>query len=132
MSTGDDDQARGQEASADRAIEAQARDQTGHTRITTRVDESNLRTSYASAFRTSATAEEVILDFGLNIVRTSAEERSKSEIVFHANNRMIMNYYAAKRLALTLGMIIRRYEEKFGELELDAAKRLVQKQGNGQ
>ena len=34
-----------------------------------------------------------------------------------------MNYYSAKRLALTLGQIIRRYEQQFGELELDVTKR---------
>jgi hypothetical protein len=34
-----------------------------------------------------------------------------------------MNYYSAKRLAITLSQLIRRHEEQFGELELDVAKR---------
>jgi hypothetical protein len=34
-----------------------------------------------------------------------------------------MNYYSAKRLAITLSQLIRRHEEQFGELEMDVNKR---------
>ena len=44
-------------------------------------------------------------------------------ILFKINDRVIMNYYSAKRLAITLSQLIRRHEEQFGELELDVAKR---------
>ena len=36
-----------------------------------------------------------------------------------------MNYYATKRLAITLSQLIRRYEEQFGVLELSASKRKI-------
>jgi hypothetical protein len=36
---------------------------------------------------------------------------------------VILNYYTAKRLAITLSQLIRRHEEQLGELELDVAKR---------
>ena len=36
---------------------------------------------------------------------------------------MVMNYYSAKRLAITLSQLIRRHEDEFGELELDVSKR---------
>ncbi len=41
--------------------------QPGQQQVTLRVDESKMASSYANAFRTHATAEEVILDFGLNL-----------------------------------------------------------------
>ena len=95
----------------------------GQQEVVLRLDERNLKTTYANAFRTNATAEEVILDFGLNMVGPPARQGAQPEIIFQVNERVIMNYYQAKRLALTLGQVIRRHEEQFGELELDVAKR---------
>jgi len=113
-----------EEISPEKPIEEQGRDQTGQKQIRVNIDEGNLKTSYASGFRPTATAEEVMLDFGLNLIRPSGQQQQGvREVVFQANNRIIMNYYCAKRLALALGHIIRRFEQEFGELELDAAKR---------
>jgi hypothetical protein len=47
-------------------------------------------------------------------------------MVFAVNNRIILNLYSAKRLAISLGQIVRRYEQEFGVLELNAAKRRTQ------
>jgi len=88
-----------------------------------RIDERNLQTSYANAFRTDATAEEVMIYFGLNLVNPVAAQQGTPEFVFQTSERIIMNYSMAKRLALTLGQTIRRHEEQFGEIELDLAKR---------
>ena len=114
-----------EEGSTDKAIEEQARDQTGQKRVRVRIDESNVKTSYASGFRPIATAEEVILDFGLNLARLTGDKETPYEVVFQGNNRVIMNYYSTKRLAIALGQLVRRYEEKFGELELKAANRSI-------
>jgi len=111
------------ETSAEKPIEEQAREQTGQKQIRLYIDEKNMRTDYANAFRTSETAEEVILDLGLNVVRPSGEKQEQPEIIFQANDRIIMNYYSAKRLAITLSQLVRRYEQQFGEIELDVAKR---------
>jgi hypothetical protein len=116
-----------EEMPLEKPIEEQGRDQTGQKQIRVRIDESNLKTSYASGFRPTATAEEVILDFGLNIVKPPAQQQGSREVVFQANNRIIMNYYSAKRLAIALGHIVRRLEQEFGELELDAAKRRIRR-----
>jgi hypothetical protein len=105
-------------------IEQQAREQTGEREVRLRIDERNMRTNYANAFRTNGTAEEVMLDFGLNLVAPPAQPGGQPEIIFQANERVIMNYLSAKRLAITLSQIIRRHEEQFGELELDVAKRV--------
>ena len=113
------------ETSPEKTIEEQGRDQTGQKRVRVRIDESNVKTSYASGFRPIVTAEEVILDFGMNLARLTGDKESPYEVVFQANNRVIMSYYSTKRLAIALGQVVRRFEEKFGELELNAAKRSI-------
>ena len=107
----------------DKPIETQAREQTGQQQVRLRIDERNMTTSYANAFRANGTAEEVMLDFGLNILVPSGKEQTQPEIIFQVNERVVLNYYSAKRLAITLSQLIRRHEEQFGELELDVAKR---------
>ncbi len=109
-----------QPATPDDAAKPQATEQPGQ-QVQLRIDEREMNTSYANAFRTNGTAEEVMLDFGLNI--PNAAQRDKPEIIFHVTDRIIMNYYSAKRLAMTLGQVVRRHEEQFGELEMDVNKR---------
>lgn len=107
----------------EKPVEEQAREQTGQQQIRLRMDEHNMQTTYANAFRTNGTAEEVMLDFGVNVMIPANQPQGQPEIVFQVNDRIIMNYFSAKRLAITLGQLIRRHEEQFGELELDVAKR---------
>ena len=107
----------------EKPIEEQVREQTGQQQVALRLDERDMSTTYANAFRANGTAEEVMLDFGLNTLIPPANEQAQPEIVFKVNERVIMNYYSAKRLAITLSQLIRRHEDQFGELELDAAKR---------
>ena len=112
-------------------IEQQAQQQTGRQQVRLRIDQRELNTCYANAFRTNATAEEVIVDFGLNQVVQASRQGSEgassnepaNEIVFQLSSRVILNYYSAKRLVLTMGQLIRRYEEQFGELKLNVADR---------
>ncbi len=104
-------------------VEAQAQEQTGQRQVRLRVDERELQTVYANAFRTNGTPDEVMLDFGLNLMAPAQQEQP--EIVFKVSNRVIMNYHSAKRLAITLSQLIRRHEEQFGELELDVNKRRI-------
>jgi len=116
------------------SVESQAQQQTGKQQVRLRIDQRDVHTCYANAFRTNATAEEVIVDFGLNQI-VAAQQRAEAaaaegdpsgEIVFQINNRVILNYYSAKRLVLTLGQLIRRYEDQFGELQLNVAERQKQ------
>jgi len=104
-------------------LETQARQQAGQ-QVRLRIDETDMAATYANAFRTNGTAEEVMLDFGLNLVQPTNDQQP--EILFQVKNRVILNYYSAKRLALTLGQLIRRHEEQFGELEMDVTKRQKQ------
>ncbi|MCD6303582.1 MAG: DUF3467 domain-containing protein [Planctomycetes bacterium] len=104
-------------------VHEQARQQTGQQQFQLRIDESDLQTTYANAFRTNGTAEEVILDFGLNLVGPPPQGQSQPQILFKVNQRVVMNYYSVKRLAITLSQLIRRHEDQFGTLELDVSKR---------
>ena len=111
-------------------VDAQAREQTASQQARLQVDERNMTTSYANAFRTNMTAEEVIVDFGLNMVAAVQDQSaeagaSPAGILFQANNRVVLNYYSAKRLALTLGQIVQRHEQQFGDLKLNAADRTL-------
>ena len=106
-------------------VEEQANAQAGQRQVRLRVDDRNMHSAYANAFRTNGTAEEVMLDFGTNITNPAVQQKPQDqpEIIFQINTRMILNYYMAKRLAITLSQLIRRHEDQFGELELDVAKR---------
>ncbi len=82
------------------------------------VDDSNTLPSYSNFCRVTATPEEVILDFGLN-PQPFATGRQDVK----ANQRLVMNFYTAKRLLTALGMTIQRHEQTFGAIELDVRRR---------
>ena len=104
-------------------VEDQARQQTGQQQVQLRIDESGVVSDYANAFGARGSAEEVILDFGVNLVQPPAQPQGPPMIVFKVNQRVFMNYYAAKRFAIQLSQLVRRHEEQFGDLELDVSKR---------
>lgn len=82
------------------------------------VDDTNTVPSYSNFCRVTATPEEVILDFGLN-PQPFAQGRQDVK----ANQRLVMNFYTAKRLLTALGMTIQRHEGTFGSIELDVRRR---------
>jgi hypothetical protein len=78
-------------------------------------DHSRMKTTYANVCNVSSTREEVSLMFGTNQTMNIAE----GEILIELTDRMILNPYAAKRLALILDGVIRQYETTFGELPIE-------------
>ncbi len=88
------------------------------------VNAENLKTSYANAFQTHSTPEEMLLSFGINQTLPSQEEGVTADMILQFTNRIIMNHYTAKRLALSLLQSVREHEDRFGALELDVSKRL--------
>lgn len=106
----------------------QVDEKTSQRQVRLRINEANLTTSYANAFRSNTTAEEVIVDFGMNMMvpnpQAGAPEAGAAttvgDIIFQANNRVVMNYNTTKRLAILLAQIVRRHEDRFGELKLNA------------
>jgi hypothetical protein len=82
------------------------------------VDDSQTLPYKSNFCRVTATPEEVILDFGLN-PQPFATGRQEVK----ANQRIVMNFYTAKRLLTALGMTIQRHEGTFGSIELDVRRR---------
>jgi hypothetical protein len=105
-----------------------AHTQTGTRQLRIRVDERNLQTTYVNGFRSTTTPEEVILDFGLNLVQQTGAKENPHDMVFHAESRLVMTWYNAKRLAINLGQSVQRFEQEFGPIDLDAAHRRVDPQ----
>lgn len=84
--------------------------------IQLRIDESKMSTTYANTIRTSTTQDEVVLDFGMNLPMQGPD--GNPMMSFGIGSRVIMNWQAAKRLAINLGQVIRQYEERNGEIVL--------------
>lgn len=76
--------------------------------------------TYSNLCRVSGTPEEVIMDFALNPNPFGQPPTEAIKI----DHRIVMGYEAAKRTAMVLIETVRRYEERFGAIELDARKRL--------
>jgi hypothetical protein len=75
-------------------------------------------TSYANLAVLTSTMEEVVLNFGINVNPPTA----KNEVNVEVTNRIIMSYPSAKRLALTLGNMIQRYEARSGVIPVGPAE----------
>jgi hypothetical protein len=78
-------------------------------------DSAQMKTSYANVCNVSSTREEVTLLFGTN----QTWQTGQKELTVNLTDRIILNAYAAKRLSLLLGNIVKEYEARFGELNLD-------------
>jgi Protein of unknown function (DUF3467) len=82
------------------------------------VDDSQAAVCYANFCRVTGTPEELILDSGLN---ANPAGGGPVEI----KQRLILNYYTAKRLLQALHLSVQRHEQAFGALETDVQKRVV-------
>lgn len=85
-----------------------------------RLDDSKLVACYANFCRVTGSPEELILDFGLNPQPFGAPVES-----LDISQRIIVNFYTAKRMAAALQMALQRHEAAFGVLETDVQKRVL-------
>src|ERR1051326_1141316 len=85
-----------------------------------RISTEGIVPTYANLCRVTSTPEEVIMDFAVN---PNAFGQVLDEPL-KLNHRIILNYHAAKRVAMILGETIRRHETTYGPIELDPRKRL--------
>lgn len=84
------------------------------------VDDHNVTATYANFCRVTGTPEELILDFGLN----SQPFGVPTEPVA-VTQRIVTNFYTAKRMMHALHLTLQRHEAAFGVLETDVQKRVV-------
>ena len=90
------------------------------SRVTVKVDDREVNACYSNFCRVTGTPEELIVDFGLN----AQPFNEKSEPV-RVTQRVVMNYFTAKRMLHALQLTVQRHEAAFGVLETDIQKRVV-------
>ncbi|MDO4571292.1 MAG: DUF3467 domain-containing protein [Planctomycetia bacterium] len=73
---------------------------------------------YANFCRVSGAPEELIIDFGLN-TQPIGIPTSPIDIT----QRVVMNYYTAKRMLHALQLTLQRHEAAFGVIEVDLQRR---------
>ncbi|MFM8704695.1 MAG: DUF3467 domain-containing protein [Planctomycetia bacterium] len=85
------------------------------------VDESHIVATYANFCRVTGTPEELIVDFGLN-----KQVAGTSPDTIQLTQRIIVNFFTAKRLAAALAKAVAPHEQADGVLETDVQRRIVQ------
>lgn len=103
----------------DSALANQPARQQPQQNIQVQVKDDNAISCYANFCRVTGSPEELIVDFGLNPQPVGIP---KDPIV--VQQRIILNFYTAKRLLAALQMSVQRHESVFGVLETDIQKRL--------
>lgn len=86
-----------------------------------RIDDSEAYTGYANFCRVAGSPEELIIDFGLNSQPMGGSPQDVS-----ITQRVVLNYYTAKRMLHALQMSIQRHEQMFGTVETDIKKRMIE------
>jgi hypothetical protein len=104
---------------AQEAPAAAAPQQAQQQQVQVQVDDSHAIANYANFCRVTGSPEELIVDFGLNPQPVGIPKDP-----IHVTQRVIMNFYTAKRLLAALQMSVQRHEAVFGVLETDIQKRL--------
>ena len=84
------------------------------------IDDTNANVAYANFCRVTGTPEELIIDFGLN-----PQPFGVPTTPIPINQRLIVNFYTAKRMLHALQLTVQRQEATFGVLETDVQKRVV-------
>ena len=84
---------------------------------TVRWDDSGMSTSYANVVNVISTREEVTLFFGTNQTWNIRDSR---EVTVGLTDRIVLNPYAAKRLWVLMGNVLKEYENRHGVLNLDS------------
>ena len=88
--------------------------------IQIQIDDSKAIALYANFCRISGTPEEMIIDFGLNPQPFGVPTEP-----IPVTQRIITNFYTAKRMFHALAMTIQRHESVFGVLKTEVQKRVT-------
>jgi len=88
-------------------------------RVQVEIDDTKALAAYANFCRVTGTPEELIIDFGLNPQPFGVPTQP-----IPVNQRIITNFYTAKRMLHALTLTVQRHEATFGVLETDVQKRV--------
>ena len=96
----------------------------GQTQVRVQLDERDMKTTYSNAYRIHTAAEEVVVDFGFNMPDPNAQQAGQSpQLLFKVTERVVMSYGSAKRLAMSLTQLVKRFEQQFGEIPVQPGQR---------
>lgn len=87
--------------------------------VQVQVTDENAAACYANFCRVTGSPEELIVDFGLN-----PQPIGVPKDPIQVKQRIILNFFTAKRLLAALQMSVARHESVFGVLETDINKRV--------
>ena len=88
-------------------------------RASLQIDDSKALAFYANFCRVTGTPEELIIDFGLN-----PQPFGMPTVPIPVTQRIVTNFYTAKRMLHALQLTLQRHETTFGVLETDIQKRV--------
>jgi hypothetical protein len=88
-------------------------------RMQVEIDDTKALALYANFCRVTGTPEELIIDFGLNPQPFGVPTQP-----IGITQRIITNFFTAKRMLHALSLTIQRHEATFGVLETDVQKRV--------
>ena len=78
-----------------------------------RLDASSVKSVYANVFNVGSSREEIALLIGMGQISLA----NRKELKIRLSDRIVMNPFAAKRLAKLLSRAVRDYEFRFGSLD---------------
>jgi hypothetical protein len=78
-------------------------------------DDSKMTSTYANVCNVSSTREEVTMLFGTNQTWHTGQQ----DLTVVLTDRIILNPFAAKRLSVLLSNVMREYESRFGQLQIE-------------
>ncbi len=78
-------------------------------------DDSRMNTSYSNVCNVLGSREEITLLFGAN----QAWHAGQKEVKVLLSDRIVLNPYAAKRMASLLEKVLKEYETRYGELKVE-------------
>jgi hypothetical protein len=84
------------------------------------IEAEGLQPIYANFVKVNSTYEELIFDYGLN-----PNVPGTAPVPIKISQRLVMNFYTAKRLLAALAHPLQRHEQGFGVVEIDVAKRVI-------
>ena len=95
-------------------------DQQQQQQVQLQIDDAQTPVTYSTTVRVWGSAEEINLDFA-GPLRPAGPQAARLRI----DQRIVLNPWAAKRLAIALSQAVTRYEQAYGTLEIDARKRMI-------
>jgi len=113
--------AKGKEEATDTIETITAASDQQQQQIQLQIDDSQTPLLYSTTVRVWGSSEEINLDFAGPIRPGGQPHTARLKI----DQRVVLNPWAAKRLAVALGQAVGRYEASYGTLELDERKRRV-------